>query len=59
MSANNDIRVLLYANGLRQWQLAKALGLHESALSRKMRTELPDAEKDRMRQVIKTLVTEH
>ena len=49
---NKSIRVALITNELKQWQLAKLLGMHEAALSRKLRFELPPEEQKRIIEII-------
>lgn len=59
MQANKEIRCAIGARGLRQWQVAEALGLSESALSRKLRKELPEDEKQKILSVIEELGKEN
>lgn len=42
--ANEKIRRMMGANGIKQWQLAEAMGIREETLSRKLRTELKEDE---------------
>lgn len=42
---NIEIKKSIKEAGLFQWQIAEKLGIHESALSRKMRHELSEEEK--------------
>lgn len=42
---NIEIRAAYMAAGVKQWQLAKMLGLSESHFSRKLRKELPQEKK--------------
>jgi len=49
---NSIIRNLLLERGIKQWQLAKMLGMGETTLSRKLRNELPEDEKQRILEVI-------
>lgn len=42
---NKEIRVTAKAYGVKMWQIAEALGIQDSALSRRMRHELPDERK--------------
>lgn len=45
ISTNNTvIRTALRENAVHQWQLAEALGVSESVLSRRMRHEMPAKE---------------
>ena len=46
MKANQKIRELLDAYGVRQWQLAEALGVSEATVYRLLRTELDDQTKE-------------
>lgn len=52
---NNRIRTSIYANGLRHWEVADALGINEATLSRKLRHELPEDEEQRILEVIENL----
>ena len=54
---NSDIRAEIMAAGLKNWQIAAHLGTHESVFSRKLRHELPDEEKAKIRTAIKELST--
>lgn len=49
---NQDIRYEILASGLKLWQIAEALGITDSTFSRKLRKELPEAEKERIRTII-------
>ena len=53
--ANEEIRRAIGAAGLKQWEVADALGVLDCVLSRKLRKELPQKEKERILQVIKRL----
>ena len=53
--ANEEIRRAIGAAGLKQWEVADALGILDCVLSRKLRKELPQKEKERILQVIKRL----
>lgn len=50
--ANADIRNAVATNGFRLWELAAALGINDGNLSRKLRTELPAAEREHILTVI-------
>lgn len=52
MKANSDIRNALDCAGMKQWELAKALGVGESTLVRHLRDELPQEEKNSLLEVI-------
>ena len=56
--ANQDIRRAAGGAGVRLWQVANALGVNDSALSRKLRKELPAAEKEKIFSVIAELAKE-
>lgn len=45
---NEDIRVKVISSGLKMWQVADALGIHDGSLSRKLRKELSLEEKDKI-----------
>ncbi len=49
---NKDIRRAIFDADLKHWQIASALGMSEATLSRKLRTELPDEEKQKILQAI-------
>ncbi len=40
--ANQEVRQAAKAAGIKLWQVAEALGLNDSAFSRKLRHELPE-----------------
>lgn len=42
---NADIRYKLFESGIQHWRIARRLGIDASTFSRKLREELPDAEK--------------
>jgi len=52
---NRDIKEEIKNAGLKYWQVAYAIGLNDGNFSRKLRTELPDSEKQRIRQAIKEI----
>lgn len=56
--SNNEIRNAAGGCGLRLWQVAEAIGMNESAFSRKLRKELPQDEKARILAVIDRLAQE-
>ena len=45
---NQDIRRTAAGAGVKLWQIADALGIADCSLSRKLRKELPQEEKDRI-----------
>lgn len=50
---NYEIKVELMKRGMKQYELAELLGIADSALSRKLRNELPDEEKQRILEIIR------
>ena len=52
---NQDIREEVKAAGLRLWQIAEAYGIADCNFSRKLRNELPDEEKAKIRSIISKL----
>lgn len=55
---NKDIRNTAGGYGIRLWQVAEAIGMNESAFSRKLRRELPQEEKEKILAVIEKLAKE-
>ena len=52
---NQDIREEVIKAGLRLWQVAERYGCNDGNFSRKLRHELPQEEKERIRQIIREL----
>ena len=52
---NQDIRNEIKALGVKHWQIAEKLGIHEGNFSRKLRHELPEEDKEKIRAIIKEL----
>ena len=52
---NNDIRAMIIEKGLRAWQVAKAMGVHESVFSRLLRDQLSPEKRDQIITVINEL----
>lgn len=50
--ANQDIRELLKINRIYLWEVAQLYGCTESTLSKKLRIELPQEEKDKIIAII-------
>ena len=50
---NVRIKIAMTENDLKQWQLAKLMGIHEGSLSRRFREELPEEEQDRIIELIR------
>ncbi len=55
---NKEIRNAAGGYGLKLWQVAEAIGMNESAFSRKLRRELPQEEKQRILEAIERLAQE-
>lgn len=55
---NSDIRQEIKSAGLRLWQIAEALGMQDSNFSRRLRHELSEAEKAKIRKIIAELSKE-
>lgn len=53
---NLDIREEIKKAGLRYWQIAEELDIHDSVLSRRLRKELSSQEKEKIRQAINTIL---
>ena len=49
---NQKIRQAAVQAGVRLWEIAMALGITDSMLSRKLRVELPEDERDRILGII-------
>ena len=45
---NTKIRIKMIETGMKQWEVARLLGMSESVLSRRLRDELPEDEQDRI-----------
>lgn len=56
--ANLEVRTALTSFGIKHYELAAKLGIHDSALSRKLRTELPEETKNIYLEKIKELASE-
>ena len=55
---NSDMRQESKSAGLRLWQIAEALGMQDSNFSRRLRHELSEAEKAKIREIIADLSKE-
>lgn len=55
---NIEVRNAAGGCGIRLWQVAEAIGMNESAFSRKLRWELPQAEKEKIIAAIEKLAKE-
>lgn len=56
--ANQDVRRAAAGAGIKLWQVANALGIADCSLSRKLRKELPQSEKDQIFAIIERLSRE-
>ncbi|WP_187116777.1 hypothetical protein [Anaerotruncus rubiinfantis] len=52
---NREIRLAAADAGVKLWQIADKLGIADCNFSRKLRRELPEEEKERIRQIIAEL----
>ena len=50
---NIRIKVAMTEANLKQWELARIMGVHEATLSRKFRDELPTEEQERIVDLIR------
>jgi len=57
-TANQDIRTEATQAGVKLWQIAYKYPLTDSNFTRKLRKELSDAEKEKIRALIKELANE-
>lgn len=57
--ANMDIRQYAQKKGVYLWEIAQAIGCNDGNLSRKLRTELPESEKKRYRNIIDNISKSH
>lgn len=55
---NIDVRRAAAGSGVRLWQVADALGIADAQLSRKLRKELPDEEKQKIFEIIQNISAE-
>ena len=58
MLANTEIRVAVACSGVKLWHIAEAMGVSDSSLSRKLRRELSDDEKQKILGIINQLKRE-
>lgn len=58
MRANLDIRAKAKGAGVKLWEIAEKLNILDSNFSRKLRHELPQAEKDRIFSIIEEIAKE-
>jgi len=53
--ANMDIRRTAKANGVPLWKICEVMGVSEPTLTRRLRKELPESEKEKIRNIIAEL----
>ena len=53
---NIEVRLEMAKSGLKQWQVAELIGITEQAFSKKLRKELPQAEQQRIIEMIQSRV---
>jgi hypothetical protein len=58
MRSNERVRNELMLRRVRNWELANRLGINEATLSRRLRTELPEEEQDRLIAIIQDIQKE-
>ncbi|MDD6465391.1 MAG: XRE family transcriptional regulator [Coprococcus sp.] len=58
MKCNVRVRKELETRRIRQWELAKELGIDEGTLCRRLRVELPEEEQDRLISIIQDIQKE-
>ncbi len=56
--SNQDIRRMAAGAGVKLWQIADALGIADCSLSRKLRKELAQEEKEKIFSIIQSLSQE-
>ena len=50
---NLKIKIAMTEHGIRQWELARLMGIHEGTLSRMLRNELPESEQEQICKLIR------
>lgn len=58
MRANLDIRAAAKSAGVKLWEIADHLKISEPSITRKLRHELPQAEKERIFSIIEEIAKE-
>lgn len=53
--ANKELRNYAKSNHVTLWQIASILGISEASMTRKMRIELPDAERAKIESIIDSI----
>ena len=52
---NKDIHTYAKENNVKLWQIAKAMGISEPTMTRKLRSELPEQDKQTFRRIVDEL----
>lgn len=55
---NVDVREKAKEKGVNLWQIAERMGIHDTALSKRLRHEFTEAEKERTMQIISEIAAE-
>lgn len=55
---NFEIREAAMRAGVRHWEIARKMGVPEATFSRYLRLELPEAEREKVLRIIKTIQEE-
>ena len=58
MTVNLDIKEAAKAKNVYLWEVAEALGIVDTSMSRKLRHELPEQEKQRIFEIIEKIAAE-
>ena len=58
MKTNEEIRKKVEENHIRYWQVAYEYGIDDTAFSKKLRRELPEEEKEKIKKIIDKLIKE-
>jgi len=56
--ANTDVRRFARGHGIPFWRVCEELGISEPTMTRRLRTEMPETEKARLREIITKLAGE-
>lgn len=54
-AVNMDVRIAIMESGIKMWKIADCMGIHDSALSRLMRSELTVENREKILYAIKML----
>ena len=58
MTVNTDIKNAAKAKNVYLWEVAEALGIVDTSMSRKLRHELPEQEKQRIFEIIEKIAAD-